>query len=133
MVSLDDAATMAADLPDVTEGARYGNRTWFVNGKAFVWERPFSKADLKRFGEATPPVGPIVAIAVEDLREKEALLASNKKAFFTIAHFENYPALLIQLNNVTKKVLREALLDAWLVCAPPPVATAYLKQQNRRR
>ena len=48
MASLDDAAQMAADLPEVTEGERRGNRTWSVGGKTFAWERPFSKADLRR-------------------------------------------------------------------------------------
>jgi hypothetical protein len=27
---------MAAELPEVTEGERHGNRTWFVGGKAFA-------------------------------------------------------------------------------------------------
>jgi hypothetical protein len=32
MVSLDDVARLAGSLPEVTVGARHGNRTWFVNG-----------------------------------------------------------------------------------------------------
>ena len=39
MVSVDEAARMALDLPEVTEGERHGTRTWFVAGKAFAWER----------------------------------------------------------------------------------------------
>ncbi len=102
MASVDDAARMALELPEVTEGERHGTRTWFVAGNAFAWERPFSKADVRRFGEARPPDGPILAVQVEDLDEKEAVLAAQRKAFFTIPHFDGYSAVLIQLKSVTK-------------------------------
>jgi hypothetical protein len=42
MVDFDEVARMASELPEVTERERHGNRTWFVAGKAFAWERPFS-------------------------------------------------------------------------------------------
>ena len=132
MVTLDDVAQMVADLPEVTEGARHGNRTWFVRGKGFAWERPFSKADIKRFGDATPPDGDILAVSVEDLGEKEAVLAAQPKAFFTIPHFDGYAAVLIHLNKATKKAVREAILDAWLACAPPKLADDYLARSKRR-
>ena len=74
MVTLDDVARITGELPEVTEGERHGNLTWFVGGKAFAWERPFSKADIKRFGDAKPPDGPILALRVADLAEKEAVL-----------------------------------------------------------
>jgi hypothetical protein len=127
MATIDDVARMATELPEVTEGVRHGNVTWYVSGKAFAWERPFSKADIKRFGDATPPDGPIVAVRVADLAEKEAVLSSSSKAFFTIPHFEGYSAVLIRLKTVTKKALRDVIVDAWLACAPPRLADEYLK------
>jgi hypothetical protein len=130
MVTIDDAARLALALPEVTEGERYGNRTWQVGGKGFAWERPFSKADIKRFGDAAPPEGPIVAIAVADLGEKEAVLAANPKAFFTIPHFDGYAAVLVALNKVTKKAFEEALVDGWLACAPTKLTDRYLTTEN---
>ncbi len=127
MLTVDDAAQMALGLPEAKEGERHGNRTWFVEGKAFTWERPFGKADLNRFGNATPPLGPILAVRVADLGEKEAILAADPKGFFTIPHFDGYPAVLIQLKVVTKKALRETIIDGWLSCAPARLTTPYLK------
>ncbi len=118
MATVEDAARLALDLPDVTEGERHGNRTWFVGGKAFAWVRPFSKADLRRFGDEPPPEGPILAVRVADLGEKEAVLAANPRGFFTIPHFDGYAAVLIQLKAAGKRALREALIDGWSACAP---------------
>jgi hypothetical protein len=137
MATVEEAARMANALPDVTEGERHGHRTWFVGGKAFAWERSFSKADLKRFGTTSPPDGPILAVRVADLGEKDAVLSAGRRGVFTIPHFDGYAAVLIELRRVTKNVLREALIDGWSACAPPtssgapPTASGELPKRRR--
>jgi len=131
MVTIDEAAKMAVELPSVTEVDRHGNRAWAVAGKVFAWEREFSKADIKRFGDETPPQGPIVAVRVEDLGEKEAVLAAGYPGFFTIPHFDGYAAVLIQLRKVGKRAFREALIDGWLACAPDQLAKEFMQRRSR--
>ena len=121
-LTVGDAAKIALALPSVTEGVRFRNRTWFVAGKDFAWERPLSKADLKRLGSQSAPEGPLIAVRVADMDEKEILMLNPPKGFFDIEHFSGYPAVLIQLPLVSGRTLKVVIVEAWYACASPMLA-----------
>jgi hypothetical protein len=130
--TLDDVAAIALELPGSIEGERHAGRVWSVGKKAFAWERPLTKADVRRFGAAPVPPGPLVAVRVEDLMEKEAVLAAGTRGVFTIPHFDGYAAVLIELPLVPKRALRELVMDGWAAVAPPAVVTAHAASRRRR-
>ncbi len=131
MATLDDVSRLAATLPGVVQREDADRRIWSVGGKGFAWERPYSKADLRRFGEVEPPSGPILAVRVGDLNDKESVLAEDRPGFFTIPHFDGFAAVLVQLKRVRKSDLREAIIDSWLTRAPRQMASDYLASRPR--
>lgn len=125
MASLEDVRRIAIGLPEVTEKLSWGSPFWQVNGKGFVWERPLRKKDLVELGEAAP-TGPIAGVRVIDEADKQALIAGNPDVFFTISHFDGYPAVLIRLDAVEIAELTEVIEDAWLDRAPKRLAEDFL-------
>jgi hypothetical protein len=116
-MTYEDVDAFARSLPGVTVSTRWRYRTWTVNDKGFAWERPFSKADIKRFGDERPPEGEILAVLVENLDAKDALLSMDLPGFFTIEHFNGYPAVLVALRRARAKDVRVALRGAFDVAA----------------
>jgi hypothetical protein len=128
MANWDDVARIALALPETTEEQAWGNRHWKVRGKGFVWERPLRKSDLKALGDAAPD-GPILGARVEHLVAKEALLQDPSRVFFTIPHFDGYPAVLVLLDEIDLDGLDEVIVEAWLCRAPKRLADAYLAER----
>src|SRR3954452_24821171 len=125
MATWDDVRRVALALPEAAERTSRDLRQWRVKDKLFVWERPLRRSDLEALGAAAPD-GPILGARVEHLVAKEAMLASDPEVFFTTPHFENYPAILVQLDRIGIEDLEEVVVEAWLARAPKKLVRAYL-------
>jgi hypothetical protein len=101
-----------------------------VGKKSFAWQRPLRKSDLDALG-ARAPAGPILGVRTADLEMKDVLLASDPQSFFTTPHFDGYPAVLIPLQKIATKKLKDVLTEAWLARAPKRAVTAYLRAKSR--
>lgn len=125
MPTWDDVSRIATALPEATEGTDTNGLKWEVRGKYFAWERPLRKRDIQELGDAAP-TGPILGVRTADLDDKRGLIGSNPEAFFTTAHFDEYPAVLVLLDHVSLEQLEEVITDAWLCRAPKRLAAAFL-------
>jgi hypothetical protein len=130
MATWDQVRRYALALPGVTEESSRGGAAWLVNKKFFVWERPLRKSDLAALGDAAPK-GAILGVRTADLEMKEALLASGRDAVFTIPHFDGYPAVLVQLDKISAKNLKQLVEEAWLARAPERAVRDYLASRKR--
>jgi hypothetical protein len=122
----DDVRRIALALPESEEGLSFGQASWRVRGKSFVWERPLRTSDLRALGDAAP-TGAILGVRVEHLVAKEALLADDPEALFTTPHFDGYAAVLVRLEKIDLDDLEELIIEAWLTRAPKRVAKAYME------
>ena len=122
----DDVRGIVRDLPETWERTSNGLARWQVKEKLLTWERPLRRADLQALGDAAPE-GDILAVWVEDLGVKEALLYDDPDVFFTTPHFDGYAIILIRLADIPVDELEELIIEAWLDRAPKRVAAEYLK------
>ncbi|HZV26748.1 MAG TPA: MmcQ/YjbR family DNA-binding protein [Acidothermaceae bacterium] len=128
MASFDHVRRIALSLPETTEAVSWGNAHWRVKNKGFVWERPLHQSDhtaLKALGEQAPD-GAILGVRVADLGVRAAMIADDPTLFFTIPHFDGFPAILVRLEQIGVPELEELIVEAWLDRAPKRLAQQYL-------
>ncbi|HET9167991.1 MAG TPA: MmcQ/YjbR family DNA-binding protein [Actinospica sp.] len=118
MATWEDVRRVANSLPEVTEGEHWGSTAWRVGKSSFVWERPLRRSDLETLGGNAPEDGPILAARIPELGAKQALIASDPSVYFTIPHFDGYPAILVLLDKIDRAELEELIIEAWLARAP---------------
>jgi hypothetical protein len=134
MATIDDVRDIVLTLPGVEErtGGHTGEPAWRLKSGQIAWVRGPTGADLRQLealGRSWPD-GAVLGVRVESLEEKEALLAAEPDALFTIPHFDGYPAVLVRLDAIERDRLSEIIADAWLLRAPAAVATAWLAERG---
>ncbi len=130
MATLEDVRTIALALPETFEkvDGHRGGASWRVKDGLFVWERGPGATDLSQLAALGRewPEGPVIGVRTDGAEGKEALLGSFPDVFFTIPHFDGYPAVLVILDRIDLDQLREVITDAWLVKAPRRLTREWL-------
>jgi hypothetical protein len=111
MATEEDVRRIALALPETTEKPSYGSPGFRVRDKGFLRIRSEAEGGLVVF--------------VEDLGEKEALLASEPGKFFTTPHYDGYAIVLVDLPSIDVDELREVITESWLLRAPARVRKRY--------
>jgi hypothetical protein len=119
MATWDDVREIALSFPEVEEGGKTGP-AYRLRGKLLAWESP--KRDAH---------GALAVMVDHD--EKQLILASNPDVYFTIPHYDGYPAVLVRLERIEREELRERLEDAWLLRAPKRLAAAFVESAETKQ
>ena len=126
--SVADIHRLAAALPGVT---CTDGRVYQVSRKSFVFFRtPRPDALDPETGERLTDV---IVFWVESLEEKQAMLADPDSPYFTTAHFDGHPSVLIRAGRIGEldvSEVDEVITSAWLAQAPKRMAAAYLAEHG---
>jgi hypothetical protein len=125
---VEDVHELAASMPHVTVvHGNSGNAVYQVGGKSFVFfrtPRPDAVDPVTR--ERYPDV---IVFWVADEGDKQALVQDEASPFFTTAHFDGHPSVLLRGSRVGELSLRElteVVQDAWLSRASRARASTWL-------
>ena len=124
MTNWQRVEAFALTLPETTSTPSYGGAPALrVNKKMFARLRGEMADDLDALTGAA--YGEVLMVGVGDLAEKEAVLAADPRAYFTVPHYDGYPAVLVRLAEADNAEVRELLVEAWMRTAPKRALRAY--------
>jgi hypothetical protein len=111
MATEKDVRRIALSLPETIEKSWFNTPGFRVKDKGFLRIRAEAEGGLVVF--------------VSDLGEKQALLESDPKKFYTTPHYDGYPTVLVNLKAIGVRELRELITDSWRLKAPKSVQKKY--------
>ena len=89
--------------------------------KGFVW----AWNERVRPKKPRVPNPEVLAVRVVDEGDKQAILASSDRKFFTEPHYHGFPAVLVRLPEIEIDELEELIVDAWRCRAPRELRDAF--------
>ena len=130
---VEDVHELAMSMPHVTiEHGPLDNAVYQVGGKSFVFFRnPRPDAADPGTGERYPDV---IMFWVASESDKQALVQDQQSPFFTTAHFDGHPSVLVRgsrIGELTLQDLTEVVQDAWLSRASARRAAIWLSAQRQ--
>src|SRR5258708_27407257 len=119
MADADDVRRHALGLPGVEEIDSDGF-DFRVGGKGFVWSYPERKPGMPRVIRID-----IAVLFVGDEAEKQALVLGEPDVFFTAPGYDDWPLVMLRLDEVDSGRLGELVTDAWRMRAPEALASEH--------
>jgi hypothetical protein len=126
---IEDVHELAMGMPHVSViyGSN-GNPVYQVGGKSFIFFRnPRPDATDPATGQRYPDV---IVFWVDSEADKQAMVQDEGSPFFTTAHFDGHPSVLIRgsrIGELTLQELTEVVQDAWLCRASATRSAAWLR------
>jgi hypothetical protein len=123
MADQDDVRRIALSLPGTSESDDHFGFYVPNKGKA----KQYAWAWNERIDPKKPrvPNPEVLAVRVAGRLDKEALLASDERKFFTEPHYNGFPAVLVRLPEIEPAELEELITDAWRCQAPRDLADSW--------
>jgi hypothetical protein len=106
--TVDATRQLLLDFPGVEEGPCYGTAGFRVRGKFLARLRDNDTTLVVKCGDI----------------ERDLRMQADPDTFFTTDHYRGYPTVLIRLDSITKKDLRDVVEVAWRRIAPKRLRAA---------
>jgi hypothetical protein len=103
MPTWKDVMKIALALPKTEVSTWHGTPAMKVAGKSFLRLRTEAEGGL---------------VVLCDMDKKEALLRSGDSAFYSTPHYDDYPAILVNLKKVKRVELVHLITESWRRRAP---------------
>ena len=114
------ARRIAVSLPKVSDRSTEAFVVLRVAGKLFAWSWP-EKAQPR--GPRVPRLDVLAVLC--PIEAKETILEAEPDKFFTTAHYNGYPTVLLLLDAVDEAELGAILASAWRCAAPKALAEQF--------
>jgi hypothetical protein len=111
MATQADVRRIALALPGTGEATDKFAFSVQIKGKSkgFVWVW-MERVEPKKPRVPNPRV---IAVRVANNAQKDLIIGSNSKKFFTEPHYNGFPAVLVRLEAVTVADLKVLIAEAW--------------------